>query len=188
MITVIIPTTPERRIKALECARLVMEKSGIEHRVLIFENELGGWVPAVHAALEGIDGFVSLIGTDIEVEQDWLKNLWHAFNSYFPDGDGIAEPFNEIHGPNLCQHPLARADTIRKYLHKGYTHNFSDNEFTMRAARDKKLIYVPNARVKHNHWVNHRAPMDETYKVIMSSYKKDEQLFNQRMAAGFPEN
>jgi len=186
MITVIIPTTPERRANALDCARLVMARSGIPCRVTIFENTLGGWVPAVLAAIEDIDGYVALIGTDVEVEQDWLRILSDAFFKGFPNGDGIAEPFNELHGPTLCQHPLAHAKTIRKYLHRGYLHNFSDNEMTIRALRDHKLIFVPAARIKHHHWTNRRAPMDQTYQVAMASHEQDKLLFQRRLAAGFP--
>lgn len=183
IITVVIPTTPDRREQTARCVRAVVENSNYPHRILVYENTDGGWVPAVHNAIADIDGYVALLGSDTIPQKDWLKNLAEAFFANFPKGDGVAEPFNEFnHGGELCQHPLAHSNTIKKYLFKGYTHWYSDNDFTDQVVYNGLYLYVPNAVVEHHHFLNHKAPMDETYRIIFNkeTNEKDRRLYEER--------
>lgn len=186
MVTVVIPTTYERYGRTMEAVKAVVENSNYNPmRILLYFNADGGWVKAVHNALAGIDGYVALLGSDTVPQKDWLKNLVEAFFKQFPNGDGVAETNNEFnHGGALCQHPLAHANTIRKYLYKGFTHNFSDNDFTEQVMYDGLYLYVPNAIIEHHHFLNHKAPMDETYKKVFNeeNWKKDRNLFQIRKA------
>lgn len=180
MIYICIPTTPERNERTKQLVQSIHENTqNVEHCVVVFENKLGGWVPAVHKMLEGINGYVVLLGSDVIVHKDWLKNLSEAFFKAFPNGDGVAEPFNELQGDKLCQHPMAHSETIKKYLDKRFTHWYSDNLFTLLAQRDGKLIYVPDAKIEHKHFVNGKAEMDETYKTIFNpvTVEKDRLTF-----------
>ncbi len=188
MIYILIPTTKDRRPRLKELLASIEEHTqNVQHCVVIYENADGGWVKAIHNALQGINGYVVVLGSDTVVEKDWLWNLWNTFITAFPKGDGAAEPFNELHGEKLCQHPLAHTDTIRKYLHEGYIHNFSDNEFTERLRSEGKLIFVPSAKIQHNHVNNGKAPMDETYKIVLNTdnYEHDSKLFSKRKATNF---
>lgn len=189
-IYICIPTTPDRRARLQELLTSIqLHTKDIIHRVVIYENEDGGWVPAVHNLLEkyAIDGYVVLLGSDVVVQDGWLSTLWARFIKAFPDGSGAAQPFDEIHGGQLCQHPLAHSDTIKKYLHRGYTHNFSDNEMTDRLLKDGKYLYVPEAKIEHKHFVNGKAPKDATYEVVFNkeTYAKDQQLYITRKQNGF---
>lgn len=188
MITICIPTTPERNGRLMELLQSIHENTkDIQYRVLFYPNEDGGWVKAVHNMLAGINGYVVLLGSDVIVEDHWLRILWDAFIEAFPNGDGAAEPYNEMHGKGLCQHPLAHSNTIKEYLHQGYIHNFSDNEMTERLQKDGKLIYVPEAKIQHNHVMNKKALMDETYKKVLDpkSYTQDRELFFKRKYNNF---
>jgi GT2 family glycosyltransferase len=157
------------------------------HAVVIYENNDGGWVPAIHNAIAGLTGYCVLLGSDVVVEADWLRVLWAAFIDAFPSGDGVAEPYNEIHGAQLCQHPLAHTDTIKKYLYRGYTHWYSDNDFTDQARRDGKLIYVPDARVEHRHAAIGKAEWDSTYETVYNrdTNERDRLIYEQRRANGY---
>jgi len=186
MIYIVIPTTPERRLETARLVQSVRENTmDMKHSILIYENNDGGWVPAVHNALEGINGFVVLLGSDVVVKSGWLSTLWQGFCVAFPNKDGAAQPYDEINGGYLCQHPLAHSDTIKKYLYRGYIHNFSDNEMTDRLLAEFKYCYVPGSLIEHLHWVNGKALKDETYKTIMKSYEQDRQTYEQRRIGGY---
>lgn len=186
MIYICIPTTSERVVETQKLIDSIAEHTkDVQHCVLVYENEDGGWVPAVHNMLSGIDGFVVLLGSDCTVKEGWLSTLWDRFCEVFPDKDGCAQPYDEINNGALCQHPLAHSSVIKKYLHKGYVHNFSDNEMTETLLRDGKYLYVPEAKIEHHHWVNKKAKFDHTYKKIMESYERDQQLYTERKAADF---
>lgn len=142
-------------------------------------------MPAVHNILSGIDDFVVLLGSDVVVKEGWLDVLWDRFNTVFPNQDGCAQPYDEINNGALCQHPLGHSKVIQKYLHKGYIHNFSDNEMTDRLLQDGKYLYVPESKIEHIHWVNKKAGMDKTYEKIMESYERDKELYLTRKQNGY---
>lgn len=180
MIYIIIPTTKDRRPRTKELVKSIEETSdGIEYAIVIFENELGGWVPAIYKAIEGIDGLVWLLGSDCIVKDGALKTLYETYMNNFPNNDGVCEPYNELHGDKLCQHPFAHSKTIKKYLDKRFTHWYSDNYFTILANNDNKLVYVPDAIIEHNHFINGKAQLDETYVKIFDpvTIEKDKLLF-----------
>ena len=188
MIYICIPTTKERRARLKQLLASIDEHTqNIQHTVVIYENADGGCVAAIHNMLEGINGYVAILSDDVVVEKDWLKNLWDAFIDAFPDGSGAAQPYDNIQEGRLCQHPLAHSETIKKYLHKGYVHCFSDNEMTERLMRDCKYLYVPTARIEHRHFIRKLAPFDETYKLAFNeeTIEKDRQLFITRANNGF---
>lgn len=175
MITFCIPTTKDRQGRMRELLRSIEEtcEEGT-YRVLIYQNNDGGWVPAIHNALDGVEGLVWLLGTDCIVEQGALKALIEAHREGL-----ILEPYNELHGDTLCQHPFGHSSLIKKYLDKRFIHWYSDNFMTLNAQKDGILRYVPEAKIQHNHFVNGKAEMDETYKTIFDpeTVKRDRLLF-----------
>lgn len=177
MIYIIIPTTPERRYRCNQLVKSIQENThDIPYTICIYENLDGGWVPAIYNALEGINGLVWLLGSDTIVENNAVKILFDNYKDGY-----ILEPFNEMHGETLCQHPFGHSDTIKKYLDKRFIHWYSDTYFTLLAKRDNKLLFVPEAKIQHNHFVNGKADVDETYKTIFNeeTVAKDRLLFNQ---------
>lgn len=182
LIYIVIPTTKERRGRLRELLDSIEENTeGMNYSIVIFENELGGWVPAVHKALSGINGFVVLLGSDIVVKKDWLKILWQEFIRQFTDRDGAAQPFDEINNGRLCQHPLAHSETIKKYLDRDFIHNFSDNYMTILLQREGKYLYVPEAKIEHKHFINKKAEKDKTYEIVFSSFERDRKVFERKM-------
>jgi GT2 family glycosyltransferase len=181
MIYICIPTTPERRSRTEGLVKSIQENTSIPCVVCVYENNDGGWVPAVYNMLENIDGIVWLLGSDTIVEKGAVETLYNRFIETFPEQDGVCEPFNEMHEDRLSQHPFAHTRTIRKYLDKRFVHWYSDNWFTIQAKRDNKFLYVPEAKIQHNHFTNGKAEIDETYKTIFNeeTVAKDKLLFNQ---------
>jgi hypothetical protein len=82
---------------------------------------------------------------------------------------------------------LGPSSTLKKYIHKGYTHFYSDNELTDRLVAEKKYRYVPGAMVEHLHFLNGKAEVDETYKTIFNSETnaKDKALYMARKQNGY---
>lgn len=185
MIYICVPTTEERRTQTDRLLKSIRENTKIQHSVVLYENWDGGWVPAVHNMLKGIDGFVVLLGSDVVVKDGWLEILWEKFCEKFPRMDGCAQPYDEINHGALCQHPLGHSATIREYLHEGYIHNFSDNEMTERLIAHDRYLYVPESKIEHLHWVNKKATGDETYKKVMESFERDKILYTKRKQNGF---
>jgi GT2 family glycosyltransferase len=177
-ITVIIPTTKERRTRIDECLTALKDNAGVPVRILIYENQDGGWVKAVLTAIEDTKGLVYVMNDDMVIQQDCLKILLDNYdnNVVFPD-DGI-------NNGTLATTFLCSADYVRENLYSGYSHNYSDTEFTERSKILGKLKYVPEAKLIHKHWTT-GAPKDETYTKNTLTWSKDRDLFNERKSHNF---
>lgn len=185
MFYICIPTTPERRGRVGELVKSIQENVKTPHCLVVYENNDGGWVKAVHNMLEGIDGYVSLLGSDCIVHNDYLARLWEKYQENFTDDTGVCEPFNEMHAHNLAQHPFAHSKTIKKYLDKDFIHWYSDVWFTDQARADQKLIYVPEAKIEHRHFINGKAVKDKTYETIFNpiTIAKDKATYERKKTA-----
>ena len=183
---IIIPTTPERRERVKETLQSIEDNSkNVNYEVIVYENEDGGWVPAVHNALDKNnikdDDLVWLLGSDCVLEEGCTQILLDTFQRNFPDGEGIVEPWDVFGDGRLSQHPLTKAKYIRKYLDKRFTHWYSDNWFTEQALDDHKLVFANLARIDHKHFLNGKADKDKTYEKIFdqNTIKKDKELYDQ---------
>lgn len=182
-IYIVVPTTPYRRVELARLIESIREHTkDMKYAIVTYENLDGGWVPAVHNAIAGLNGFVILLGDDIVVEAGWLSTLWGRFCEVFPNKDGCAQPYDEINHGRLCQHPLAHSSLLKEYIYKGFTHNFSDNDLTDLLLRDNKYLYVPEAKIEHRHFVNGKAPRDKTYEIVFNkeNWAKDQALYQKR--------
>ena len=178
MITIVIPTTEERRQRLEDCLTAVKNNSNYPHRILIYEGNDGGYVNAVHKMIEDINGLVCVIGDDMIPQKDWLKYLVEAYD------DNLVFPDDFISNGTLATAFLCSADYLRKYLHKGYSHLYSDTELTEVSRILGKLKYVPKSKVIHNHYIK-GAKMDNTYLSQNLTKDKDKDLFSKRKANNF---
>ena len=188
MIYILIPTTKERRPrleKLIESLRV--QEFAPAFTVCIHENSSGGCVKPTHEMLEGINGLVWILNDDMVVSSEAIANLAIDYAAAFPDNDGLCSPADDIHHGRLCVAPFCHSDVLKRYYHKGYTHNYGDTELTEVMKARKKFLIVPDARVAHEHPINGKAEVDETYKSSQATYSQDEELFNQRRALGFPQ-
>jgi GT2 family glycosyltransferase len=178
MIKILIPTTKERRTRLNDCLNAVRDNSNYKHSILIYEGNDGGYVNAVHKMLEGISGLVCVIGDDMIPQKDWLKYLAEAYN------DNLVFPDDGISNGKLATAFLCDADYLRKYLHKGYSHLYSDKELTEVSRLLGKLKYVPESKVIHNHWST-GSVKDQTYLSQDETRYKDRELFKSRKLINF---
>jgi hypothetical protein len=178
LITIVIPTTPERRNRLQECIRAIRDNSNYPHRILIYEGNDGGYVKAVHRAVENINGLICVIGDDMIPQNNWLRYLAEAYN------DNLVFPDDGISNGKLATAFLCDADYLRKYLYIGYSHLYSDRELTAVSKMLGKLQYVPKSKVIHNHWST-GAKKDETYLAQDNTRNSDKTLFFNRKANNF---
>ena len=184
---VAIPHTPDRRGRLQETIASIRNNCTLPVIIATYENNYDGWAVSVDRLLKPLDDIVLLLGCDVIVEPGCIEKLLEAYAVAFPQSDGVVEPYNELHHGSLVQHPCGHAQTIRKYLHTGYTHCFADNELHERLVLDNKYLYVPEAIIDHKHVVNGKAKMDKGYEFSLdhTAYEKDRELFNKRKANGF---
>lgn len=63
---------------------------------------------------------------------------------------------------------------------EAYAHSFVDDELIATAKHRGVYAYEPAAVVEHQHWMNRRAPDDETYRKGRVDFDADRALFEQR--------
>jgi hypothetical protein len=187
-----IPTTKERRPRLEKCIESIHENAGYPHVICTYENFQEGFIGPIHKILSGLkpDTLVWCIGDDTIVSMpNTLDLLVKLFNHRFPNKDGVIEPDDGIQCGQIAVMPFCTAYTMAKYTFKGYFLNYADNEFTQILRSKGLYAYVPEIKVDHQHWVNKKAPLDETYKHSQSKFQADQELFMQRLKNNFqPQN
>lgn len=188
MIHILIPTTAERRDRLRECVDLIHENAGYPHIISTYENYREGFITPIHKLLQDLkpETLVWCIGDDTRVrEPDTLKKLVEAFETAFPERDGVVNPNDGIQCGNIITMPLCTAHTMAAYTHKDYFLNYADNEFTIIMTAKGKYLYCPEVNVEHAHHVNKKAPLDDTYAHANTKVDDDRLLFEQRKATNF---
>lgn len=189
MIKILIPTMKERRGRLEQCLASIKEHVKIPHKVMTFENNLGGFVPAIHEMLKHVSGPVFCIGDDTLFIDDSLDRLFAKYQELYPEGDGLVQPDDGILHGSVATMPLCDARTIQKYTYKGYNHWYADEEFTEIMKAKGKYTYVPECKFEHVHWVNKKVEYDPTYAFSMLKNEQDRELFIKRKANNWqPQN
>jgi glycosyltransferase involved in cell wall biosynthesis len=163
--------------------------------------ELGCWVShrteprgssrAWNDALEMAGGDpIVLAADDLEFEPGWLDAALETLCS-FKDGWGLVG-FNDGHwGPELSTHYLMSRRFIVEVLGgvvawDCYRHSFNDREANARAVAAGRYAWCENARVYHRHWLFGDRPQDETDQRLLGEHPESQRKFDERQAAGFP--
>jgi hypothetical protein len=132
---------------------------------------------------------VCLVASDDMIPQrdEYAMRIRQLFDEFFPDGDGVLHLNDGRTGKTLNTLPIFD----RKYFDRfGYCYSekylsvFADNEFQEVSERLGRAIYVNELIVAHD-WVGEFYP-DHLHARNESLYQRDERIFRQRKAAGFP--
>lgn len=189
LLYICIPTIKSRTDRLEKCIQSIKDNVKIPYALVLYENERGGFVPAIHDILKGINGIVWCIGDDSIVIGDAVEKLWTIYNQTYPEKDGVVQPNDGIQGDSLITMPMCHSKIMQKYTYKGYNHWYADNEFTDIMKEQGKFTYVPDAKVDHIHWVNGKVPQDEKYLVSLRKNNEDAELYKKRKANNFePKN
>lgn len=133
---------------------------------------------------------VVLAADDLEWQPGWLDAALVTLAG-FPDGWGMVG-FNDGHwGAELSTHYLMSRRFVIEVLGgvvawDCYTHSFNDVEVNERAKRAGRYAWCPDAHVLHNHWLWGNRPQDDTDTRSLPGHGASAQMYEQRAAAGFP--
>lgn len=180
IVHILIPTTAERRERLARCIESIHENAGYPHIISTYENYQEGFVTPCYKLLQDLqpDTMVWCIGDDtILTEPETLKRLMDIFVSY-PDEDIVVQPDDGIQHGNIITMPLCTAKTmLESGIHLEFFLNFCDNIFTEIMTKKGKYIYAPSVKVDHQHWVNKKAPHDNTYAYAQTRFEQDRENY-----------
>lgn len=184
---VVIVTTPERRSR-LELCIAALRRSTVPFALVLHENNDGGCGMALLRVTAGLRGEAFILNDDMIVEPECVERLRNEFasRSLLLQQGVVLQPSDNYH-PNgeIATAPYLDVATLREVLGHGYHHYFWDMELAIRARRDGVFVYIPEARLDHQH-VTKGFPDDETYRRTNLNWAHDEAIFRAREAAGFP--
>jgi hypothetical protein len=182
---ILIPTHPSRQERLKVCLQSIKEHVTVPHEVIVYENERGGFVPAIHDMLEKVDGIIWAIGDDTVVVDNSVDILFKQFLETYPEHDGVVQPDDGIQHGAIITMPLCHSKTLQKYTFKGYNHWYADNEFTEIMQSMNLYTYLPDCVVDHIHWANKKVAQDESYNVSLRKNEHDHKLYLERKANNY---
>lgn len=124
---------------------------------------------------------------DLDFQPGWLNAALQALEEH----PGCLIGFNDGHwGAELSTHYLMPRSFIVEVLGGrvawDYPHSFNDAETNDRAKLANRYHWCEEARVYHRHWIWGDRPQDETDTRNLGGHAVAQEMFNQRSAAGFP--
>lgn len=182
MITLLLPSTPERKhklAKAIDSVNRSVCNQPIEILTDISEEE--GSVKPTLRLLEKANDLVMWYNDDLTVESYTFQNLYDALMREFPKLDGIVLPVES-------DFFLCHASILREYLYPGYIHNYSDREIYDILSAEGRTHRVENAIIRHHHPIYEKNSrlLDRTYAWATGHREEDRILYEKRKAEGFP--
>jgi hypothetical protein len=174
-IHILIPTTFERRQRLSHCIDSIHRNAGYPHIISTYENYREGFVKPCHRLLRDLkpETMVWCIGDDTILSQpDTLRRLMGVFEEC--PSDIVLQPDDGIHHGRIITMPFCAAGTmLENGIHLEFFLNFCDNVFTEIMVKKRKYVYCPEIRVEHQHWINRKAPPDDTYAYAASKFDED---------------
>lgn len=159
--------------------------------VVDYRHEHRGCSQAWNDALRASTGDpVVLAADDLEWQPGWLTAALNQL-SEFPDGWGFVG-FNDGHwGQELSTHYMMSRRFVVEVLGgvvawPCYQHSFNDREANARAQQAGRYAWCEDARVLHRHWIFGDRPQDPTDTRLLGGHPESQRMFEQRAAAGFP--
>lgn len=160
--------------------------------VLDYSTDYRGCSRAWNAALNESTGDpVVLAADDLEFQHGWLDAALERLAEH-PDGWGLVG-FNDGHwGEELSTHYLMSRRLVDEVFGgviawEAYKHSFNDREANARARAAGRYAWAENARVHHRHWIFGERHQDPTDTRMLGLHPESQQAFEQREAAGFPD-
>jgi hypothetical protein len=132
---------------------------------------------------------VLLISDDMHVQQyNWDEIIRQDMKEHFPDTDGSLW-YPDGHQPRIntlsCM-GKKYYDRFGYIYHPSYKSFYCDEEYTIIAMRDKKMVKLNTMIAKHNHPAETKEKEDDLYKANNKYWNEDQQNFKQRKLNNFP--
>lgn len=159
---------------------------------VLYSEEYEGCSKAWNACLAETTGDpVVFAADDLIWRPGWLDAALAKLEE-FEDGWGLVG-FNDGHwGAELSTHYLMSRRFIVEVLGGvvawDYRHSFNDLEVNERAKRAGRYAWAEDAHVEHVHWLFGDREQDETDTRTLGEHAEAQRIYNEREAAGFPNN
>jgi hypothetical protein len=155
--------------------------------VLTYGGRMPYWKALGAATRESHAPLLVGLANDLLPGAQWLQRAVEAYDATFPDGDGLMG-FNGDSWPagHACHFLISRA-LLARYggWPVWYDHNFGDTELCQRAQAERRYAKAPWALLFHDHPYFGGAD-DAVYAEGRAQSARDEALYHQRRAAGWP--
>lgn len=178
-------------VAAVDADSETRRRLGPKVEQLSYSDEYRGCSRAWNDALARATGELFVLAADdLRFKPGWLETALEEM-SRFPDGWGMVG-FNDGHwGPELSTHYLVHRRFVIEVLGgviawEHYKHSFNDVEINERARNSGRYTWCAHARVNHVHWLFGDRPQDGTDQRQLGLHPESERIFNERRAAGFP--
>jgi GT2 family glycosyltransferase len=160
---------------------------------LLYSGEYRGCSQAWNDALVASTGdLLVLAADDLVWHPGWLDAALATMNE-FPEGWGLVG-FNDGHmGAELSTHYLMSRRLVRdvfggRVAWDCYRHSFNDVEANERAKRAGRYAWCEAAHVTHEHWLFGQRAQDPTDQRSLPQHPDSQRAYEQRAAAGFPDD
>lgn len=161
---------------------------------LVYNDERLGSIASWNKGLALATGDILTPGADdIFFEPNWLAYALEAHQNEL-DGYGVigvngrVHPIEVLSGGYLFDRQFCKDHLGGVMFCPHYRGLFADKEIDIRAKSTGHWRSCPQAVTKHMHSCEGRRPYDKNDKYRDSYWKKDEAVFNRRLAAGFPDD
>lgn len=173
----------------------ILEKSdferlnGLQRKELLLNKRSPTYAGAINSAYEQTDGKFFFCGADdLKFYPDWASIALEKMDEYSVVGTNDMLNIHVKAGDHAT-HYLVKRSYIEKYggtiddsypvLYE-YLHNYCDTEFIQTAIKRHEFIPCLDSVVKHEHWTNNKAKMDDVYQKSHETKTQDLETFNSR--------
>jgi hypothetical protein len=147
-------------------------------------------VDATNAAAKKSTGDILVyFSDDFDCPQNWDDELVKSFQGVETPRlikvDDCLQPFDV----KVLTIPIMNRQLYEKlgyFWHPGYKSMFVDEDLYWTCFTNGWMIMKPALKFPHEHWVNGKAPVDETYKNSEKNWDQGKALYAERMELGFP--
>lgn len=147
----------------------------------------GNYASKIHAGINATSEPLLFLGADdLRFRRHWLEFASAVLTGTCQvvgvnDGLTRARPNHATHFLMKREYALAPSiDGTPGPLCELYHHSFVDDELIATATKRGVYRYEVRARVDHHHWMNHRAPDDEIYKLGRVQFRQDRRVYMRR--------
>jgi len=186
MISVLIPSTPERKDRLAFAVESIQKNICNQPIEIITEISTGeGANKPLLRMFEKVNDLVFLLNDDVILMPHCIQELYNNYVSTFPDKDGICVPNDGVHNCKLATFPFGHVDTFKKYWCKDYIHLYADSDITEVMKRRNRYSEVPTAKLIHKHFLFEKELMDDTYGFSQKFSGHDQLIFRDRLEHNF---
>ena len=152
-------------------------------------------ISAINAHIDTATFDILVCASDdmIPVFEGWDDEIVIAMQHFFPNLDGALHFDDSYTADKLITLSIMGVELYKHFgyiYHPDYKGLYCDNEYTREVKRMGKYAYIGKCIIRHEHYAeknnSNTGDVDETANKTLRFAGRDEQVFKQRLALGFP--